>query len=437
MAVAKARLLQPLDYITVGVNHRALVIGGGVAGMTSALALADQGYEVHLVERKDRLGGNALKLHTTWRGGLVKPRLDALIRKVTNNDKITIHYNAMVEGVSGVVGNFTSTLSTGEDIDHGIVVIAIGGRTAAARRHVPLQGEPQRPALPGPGSGDRREERAPENRPGRGLHPVRRLPHPGAALLQQGLLRPLGGKRHQAEGDEPGDGRLHPLPGYAHLRRTGDPLPAGPGTGGDLHPLSSGGPPRVEEADGRLKITVTDQILQRPVSFMVDLLTLATAIIPHQNAPLAELYKIPLNAEGFFTEAHAKIKPVEAATEGIFLAGLCHYPKPMQESVAEALACASRANTILSRDFLQLESIISNPIDENCDGCAFCVDTCPFKAITLLEYMKDGDIKKTVEVNPIQCKGCGSCMATCPKRASTWPGLPRSSWAPRWTRRWG
>ena len=126
MAVAKARLLQPLDYITVSVNRRALVIGGGVAGMTSALALADQGYVVDLVERKDRLGGNALKLHTTWRGGLVKPRLDALIRKVTGHDQITIHYNARVEGVSGVVGNFTSTLSTGAAIEHGVVVIAIG-----------------------------------------------------------------------------------------------------------------------------------------------------------------------------------------------------------------------------------------------------------------------------------------------------------------------
>ena len=159
-----------------------------------------------------------------------------------------------------------------------------------------------------------------------------------------------------------------------------------------------------------------DQILGRPVSFMVDLLSLATAIIPHQNAPLAELYKIPLNAEGFFTEAHAKIKPVEAPTEGIYLAGLCHYPKPIQESIAESLACASRATTVLSKDFLQMESIISTPIDENCDGCAFCVDACPYHAIALVEYMKEGNLKKTIEVNPIQCKGCGSCMATCPKQ---------------------
>jgi heterodisulfide reductase subunit A len=176
-------------------------------------------------------------------------------------------------------------------------------------------------------------------------------------------------------------------------------------------------PPRVEgNGDGRIKITVNDLILERPVVLTVDLLTLATAIIPHHNAPLAELYKVHLNAEGFFTEAHAKIRPVDALTEGIFLSGLCHYPKPLQESVAEALATAARAATILSQEAMQLESTISHVIDENCDGCAFCIDACPFQALTLVEYMYRETVKKTVEVNEIKCKGCGSCMATCPKQ---------------------
>ncbi|MEW6659858.1 MAG: 2Fe-2S iron-sulfur cluster-binding protein [Thermodesulfobacteriota bacterium] len=416
MAVAKARLLTPLEYITVDVNRKALVIGGGVAGMTAALGLADQGYEVHLVERKDKLGGNALKLHTTWRGGLVKPRLDALLRKVLNHEKIIIHYHAIVEGVTGVVGNFTSTLSTGEAIDHGIVVIAIGA-------------EPYRPE---------------------GEYLYKQNPN---VLLSLDLDREIMEKNE----------RLKKIQAAAFIQCVGSRSPERPycnkvccahsvenaiklkvinpemevyilyrdmRTYGERETLYEKAremgivflryrrlePPVVEEDGGRLKITVKDQILERLVSLHVDVLTLATTIIPHQNAPLAELYKIPLNAEGFFTEAHAKIKPVEASTEGIFMAGLCHYPKPLQESAAEALACASRANTILSRDFLQLESIISNPIDENCDGCAFCVDACPFAAITLIEYMKDGQVKKTVEVNPIQCKGCGSCMATCPKQ---------------------
>ncbi|MDP3183145.1 MAG: FAD-dependent oxidoreductase [Desulfobaccales bacterium] len=416
MAVAKARLLQPLEYITVGINRKALVIGGGVTGMTSALALADQGYEVHLAERKDRLGGNALKLHTTWRGGLVRPRLEALMDKVTKHPQITIHYHAIVEEVSGIVGNFNSKLSTGQTINHGIVVIAIGA-------------EPYRPE---------------------GLYLYKQNPN---VLLSLDLDLEITKKSE----------RLKKAQAAAFIQCVGSRTPERPycnkvccahavenaiklkvvnpdmdiyvfyrdmRTYGERETMYQrarekgvifirylvANPPVVEEADGRIKITVMDQILQRPVEFRVDLLTLATAIIPHENAPLAELYKINLNAEGFFTEAHAKIKPVEASTEGIYLAGLCHYPKPLQESVAEALACASRANTILSREFLQLESIISNPIDENCDGCAFCVDACPFKAITLLEYMKDGSVKKTVEVNAVQCKGCGSCMATCPKQ---------------------
>jgi heterodisulfide reductase subunit A len=174
--------------------------------------------------------------------------------------------------------------------------------------------------------------------------------------------------------------------------------------------------PEVDYAGDKLIIKVKDQNLQQPIELTVDLLTLATAIIPHQNAPLADLYKVHLNAEGFFSEAHAKIKPVESSTAGIFMAGLCHYPKPIQESITEALACASRASTILVRDSLELDAITSRPIDENCDGCAFCVDACPFQAITLLEYAAQGGAKKTVEVNQAVCKGCGSCMATCPKK---------------------
>jgi heterodisulfide reductase subunit A len=416
MAVAKARLLWPLEYLTVGVDRTALVVGGGVTGMTAAMALADQGYQVHLVERKDFLGGNALKLHTTWRGGLVKPRVEAMIKRVLSDERITVHFGAIVTEVSGAVGNFTTTLSDGEAIRHGIVILAVGA-------------EPFRPE---------------------GMYLYKQNPNVLLSLdLDEEITR--------------GSDRVKQAQAVAFIQCVGSRIPERPycnkvccahsvenaiklkvmdpekdvyilfrdmRTYGEREILYTrarelgvifirapiANPPKVEEADGRLKITVTDQILQRPVSFSVDLLILATAIIPHQNAPLAELYKIPLNAEGFFTEAHAKIKPVEASTEGIYLAGLCHYPKPIQESVSEAMACASRANTILSRDYLELESIISNPIDENCDGCAFCIDTCPFKALTLIEYMNGGNIRKTVEVNPVQCKGCGSCMATCPKK---------------------
>jgi heterodisulfide reductase subunit A len=417
MAVAKARLLEPLDYLTVPVNKTALVVGGGVTGMTAALNLADQGFQVHLAERKDRLGGNALKLHTTWRGGLVGPRLEDLVARVRNHPNLTIHYKSIVTEVSGVVGNFITTLSRHQVIHHGIVVLAIGA-------------EPYRPVgqyLYGQNpdvllSLELDQELAEESERLTQAQAVAFIQCVGSRTAE----RPYCSKvccSHSVESalklkELNPEMEIYIL--FRDIRTYGEReilYEEARDQGVVFIRYRQANPPQVKQgADGRIQITVMDHILERPVQLNVDLLTLATAIIPHHNAPLAELYKIPLNAEGFFTEAHAKIKPVEATTEGIYLAGLAHYPKPLQESVAEAMAAASRAATVLSRTQLQLESNISHVVDENCDGCAFCVDACPFKAITLMEYKYEGQVKKTVEVDEIKCKGCGSCMATCPKQ---------------------
>jgi heterodisulfide reductase subunit A len=417
MAAAKAGLLSPLDYLSVPVNKKALVVGGGVSGMTSALGLAEQGYEVHLVERKDRLGGNALRLHSTWRGGLVGWRLDRLLATVLSHPRITVHYKAIVTGVDGIVGNFRTKLSSGAVINHGVVVIAIGGEPYRPEGQFLYKKHPNVLLsldldLEFINETDRLKEaqafafiqcvgsRCPER------------PYCMKVCCSHSVENALKIKERDPDKD------VYIL--YRDMRTYGERemlYTAAREAGVVFIRYHQDEPPVAQEAaDGRIQITVKDHILQMPVTFEVDVLTLATAIIPHHNAPLAELYKIPLNAEGFFTEGHAKIKPVDAPTEGIYLAGLCHYPKPLQESVAEALATAARASTILAKDSLLLESTVSRPIDENCDGCAFCVDTCPFQAITLLEYMSDGHVKKTVEVSEVQCKGCGSCMATCPKQ---------------------
>jgi heterodisulfide reductase subunit A len=415
MAVAKTRLLEPLEYISVPVNKTALVVGGGVSGMTSALALADQGFAVHLAERKDRLGGNALKLHTTWRGGLVGPRLENVIAKVKNHPNLTIHYKSIVVNVSGVVGNFKTTLSRHQIIEHGIVVLAIGGEPHRPEGQYLYNRNPNVLL-----SLDLDQEIAEESERLQKARAVAFIQCVGSRSAE----RPYCSKvccSHSVESAlklKEMNPEMDVYIFYRDIRTYGERemfYEEARNQGVIFIRYRQADPPRVEEADGRLKISVTDLILERPVELYVDLLALATAIIPHHNAPLAELYKIPLNAEGFFTEAHAKIKPVDAPTEGIFLTGLCHYPKPLQESVAESLATAARATTILSQDSLQLESIISRVIDQNCDGCAFCVDACSFQAITLLEYMFEGKMKKTVDVNEAQCKGCGSCMATCPK----------------------
>jgi len=416
MAVAKARLLTPLKYLSVPITKRALVIGGGMAGITSALALADQGIEVHLLERLDRLGGNARKLHTTWRDEPVQSLVDHAVRRVETHPRITVHFWAMVDEVTGSVGAFKSKLSSGQVIEHGVVVIAVGAE--------PLRPEgeylyKQHPNVILPLDLDRELTRGVE----------RAVKAQGVAFIQcvgsRIPERPYCNRvccSHSVENAirlKELNPRMDVFILYRDMRTYGERetlYAEARKQGVRFFRYSVDDPPKVEAAGEKLIIRFLDQDLLETVELTVDILTLATAIIPHQNEVLADLYKVHLNAEGFFSEAHAKIKPVESSTPGIFMAGLCHYPKPIEESIAEALACASRANTILSKDALELESIISTPIDANCDGCAFCVDACPFQAISLLEYIQDGKSHKTVEVNPLLCKGCGSCMATCPKQ---------------------
>ena len=416
MAVAKARLIQPLEYISVEVNRTALVIGGGVAGMISALGLAHQGYGVHLVEMTDRLGGHAIKLHTTWKGEKVRPYLDDLIEKVKSNDKITVYLESTVEEVSGFVGNFTTKLSTGQEIDHGVVVLATGAKAYQPEGQY-LYKENPNVLL----SLDMDSEIVRENERIKKAKTIAFIQCVGSRIPERMYCSKVCCS-HSVENaiklkEMNPDMDIYII--YRDIRTYGkreDLYKKARDAGISFIRYALDDLPKVEDAEHRIRITVKDQVLQGPVEIVADILTLASAIVPHDNTPLAQLYKVALNAEGFFSQAHVKMRPVDCATYGIFLAGMCQYPKPFEDCIAQGLASSSRASTILSRDKLQLESIISQPVDENCDGCAFCIEPCPFNAITLLEYMKEGDVKKTVEVNEVLCQGCGSCMATCPKQ---------------------
>jgi heterodisulfide reductase subunit A len=166
-----------------------------------------------------------------------------------------------------------------------------------------------------------------------------------------------------------------------------------------------------------IRVKVEDFLLGKDIVIPADALVLTAAVRPQaDNGRLSELLKVPLNRDKFFLEAHMKLRPVDFATEGVFLAGMAHSPKFLDESISQAFGAAARASTVLSKDTLDIEPTISKVIDENCDGCAYCIDPCPYKAITLVEYQKDGQTKKTVKVNEALCKGCGCCMATCPKK---------------------
>jgi len=173
--------------------------------------------------------------------------------------------------------------------------------------------------------------------------------------------------------------------------------------------------PEVQPGPHQLEVTVWDHVLHRPLAIDADVVVLATAIVPNNDADrLARIYKVPVDADGFLQEAHAKLRPVDFASDGLFLAGLAHYPKPIEETITQAQAATARAVTVLARRRISLDAIKAVVDPERCDGCALCLDVCPYHAISL-ELVEAGSERRRVRVNAAKCKGCGVCQATCPK----------------------
>jgi len=408
MAVAKVALLEPLQEPELSVNQKALVIGGGVAGMVAAKAIAEQGYPVNLVERSDRLGGQALSLYQTWKGEDVQSYVQSLEQTVLSHPRITVHLSSSVTAVEGFVGNFKTTIQNGaasERIEHGVAVIATGGREFQPGEYsygldprVVTHHELDRLFM-------QRDE---------GLKNVRTAvfiqcvgsreperPYCSRVCCTHSVESALELKKINPEAD------VYVL--YRDLRTYGERetlyLKARQ-AGVIFIRYSLDDKPKVSRVDGSLRVTVTDHVLQRPITLVPDLLTLATAILPNETAVLGQFFKVPVNEEGFFIEAHAKLRPVEFATEGVFLCGLAHYPKPMDESIAQARAAASRAATILARETIQFSGTVAATNQMFCSSCATCVNICPYSAPSFND-------KGKAEINPALCKGCGLCVASC------------------------
>jgi len=426
MALAKSRLLEPLKRKTIGMDKRVLVMGGGVSGMTAALELAGQGFEVHLVEKEKVLGGHLRHIHyTLGQNGGMTPRqyLEQLEAKVRANPRISLHLEAEVSATKGFIGNFESTVKGGgksEDVKHGVVIVATG-----AREYEPSE------FLYGQDSRVLTQVELEERLAGGGLGGAanivmiqcvgsRTKEHPYCSRIccQEAVKNALKIKEIRP------DANVFIL--YRDVRTYGfreSFYTKAREAGVVFIRYDENRPPEVEKGE-KLAVRVHDPILGREVSIQPDLLVLSAATVPDPgNADTGKLFKIPLNQNGFFLEAHMKLRPVDFATEGVFLCGLAHAPKLIPESVVQAWAAVSRANTVLSKDEIELEANISEVIDENCDGCAYCVDPCPYKAIALIEYVSNGSVKKTVEVNESACKGCGTCMATCPKKGISVKGF--------------
>jgi heterodisulfide reductase subunit A2 len=407
MSVAKVTLQEPLEEPMMKINQSVLVIGGGVAGMTAAKTLARQGYITYLVEKGGRLGGQALYLKETWQGDKIDLYLKDLIDQVQSDANIKVFLNARIQTVDGFVGNFKTTVQSEDEsvIEHGVAIIACG-----AEEHKPdnfLYGQDMRVM-----TGLEFQDKLKNDRP---LGPYRTAvflqcvgsriaerPYCSKVCCTQSIKSALDLKSIHPDTD------IFIL--YRDLRSYGlreDLYRKARDQGIKFVRYNHESDISVDAAEHGLEINFTDRVLRRPMVINSDLLILASAIVARKNNALAQLYKVSQNDDGFFAEAHVKLRPNDFATDGVFVCGLAHAPKPIDESISQARAAASRAVTVLAALELSVSGMVALIEPNFCSQCGVCVSVCPYSAPKFNE--KTGK----AEIQPTLCKGCGLCTASC------------------------
>jgi heterodisulfide reductase subunit A len=422
MAVAKVALTEPLEEAKLKIEQRALVVGGGISGMVAARGLSEQGYKVALVERSSCLGGQARRLFKTWRGEDIQRNLADLLRSVESDDKIQVELNTEIKTVEGFVGNFKTTVTCDgkeREIGHGITVIATGatelkpdeylyGKDPRVVTHLELdrkfiENDPSlkelRTAVFIQCVGSREPER----------------PYCSRVCCTHAIESAL----HLKELNP--DMNVYIL--YRDIRTYGEReyLYRKARLSGILFiPFSLKEKPQVLSHTDGLRVEVMDHLLEQTIVLRADILALAAAIVPNDNEKLPQFFKVPVNDDGFFVEAHPKLAPSEFATDGVYLCGMAHYPKPIDESVAQALAASSRAVTLLTKKSIQVSGTVAQADPMFCSSCGVCIDICPYGAPTFCE---EGLFAGRVEINPVLCKGCGLCVASCRSGAMNLKGF--------------
>jgi heterodisulfide reductase subunit A len=414
MAVAKVKLMAPLKEAELTINQSALVIGGGIAGMTAAKNLADQGYHAYLIEKNDRLGGQALNIHETWQSEDVQRNLSRMTADVQADQNIDIFTNAEIIQTDGFVGNFKTTIQTGaktEELLHGVTIIASGATELKPDQYLYGQDERVLTSL----DLDRRliadDPELSRTKTALFVQCIgSRIPqrpycskvcctHSIKSALQLKKLNP--------------DMAVYIL--YRDMRAYGlrENLyreARGMGVIFLRYDLDEG--LEVEREENELKVQFTDTGLRRKLEIRPDLLILAAAITPPKENPLAQQYKVTLNDDGFFMEAHAKLRPVDCATDGVFICGLAHAPKPIDESIAQATAAATRAVTLLARKSLKTSGTVAEVVPAACAACGVCVSVCPYSAPSFIDESARF-FPGRATINAALCKGCGLCVASC------------------------
>jgi heterodisulfide reductase subunit A-like polyferredoxin len=421
MAIAKAEFLKPLKPGQLGVNHATLIIGGGLAGMTAALSLADQGYESTIVEQEEELGGNYRHLRYTVEGADTTHHLAGLLERVRQSPLIHVFTAASIEKIEGFIGNYKTTLTqrTGGEkfVEHGVVIVATGayelkteeylyGRSekVVTQRELEILIAEKDPRTMGTGSvvmiqcvGSRIAER----------------PYCSRYCCSAAIKNVLKLKEADPERD------ITII--YRDIRTFGlkeDYYRKAREANVKFIRYDEDRKPEVREEGGRIVISVFDPIINEKIDVPADLLVLSVGTVPNPgNAEIGKILKVPTNQDGFFLEAHVKLRPVDFATDGVFMCGLAHAPKFSEESITQAHAAVSRVCTILAKDFIEAEGKTAYVNKERCMACGLCEVNCPFSAIAVDE--KEG----AAVVNTVLCKGCGVCTASCRMNAADLNGF--------------
>ncbi|MEO0019824.1 MAG: FAD-dependent oxidoreductase [candidate division WOR-3 bacterium] len=419
MAVARVRRQEPLPKVQLPVTKAGLVIGGGISGMAAALALSDAGFEVYLVERESSLGGQARTIYKTIEGEDVQARLKEMIERVNAHPRIRVFTDAKIKGIDGFVGYYETTVAVNgkeERLKHGVVIVATGAVYRTPEEY--LYGKDERVKT----QKELEEIVARNPQVLQGLNTVVMIQCVGSREGERNYCSRIccteAIKNAIAIKELNPDAQVFVL--YRDIRTYGfreQFYRRARELGVIFIRYEASKKPEVELADGDLTVNVYEPVLDISLKLKPDILVLSSGVVPQSDSSeLAKMLKVPLQQDGFFLEAHAKLRPVDFATDGVFLAGLCHYPKFIDESVASAQAAAGRAATVLSREFIEAEPYQATVNIERCSACGMCASLCAYRAIEV-KLIDEKSGRRAASVNPALCKGCGACAANCRSEA--------------------
>ncbi len=420
MSVARACLLDPLQEIDLPVNKSALVVGGGIAGMTSALSIANQGHEVHLLEKDTDLGGMARKIHYTLDGMDVQAYLSDLVRTVYQHPLIHVYTDSTITEAAGYVGNFVTRVTSergASEIKHGANVIAVGAEAYKPTEY--LYGEDDRVMT----NLELEEQIIQGNEKVINAECLVMIQCVGCRqedrnycariCCNQSIKNALKLKKINP--------RMDITILFRDIRSYGfaeDYYREASNNDVKFIHYEPDDKPQIEaaQAEGRpvLRVAVSDPILGKKLAIDADFISLAAAVIPPEgNREIAQLFKVTLGADDFFKEAHVKLRPVDFAADGVFLCGTAHYPKHIPETINQAYGAASRALTLLSHDIVTVSGSVCKVTEDDCVSCGACITACTYGAIDFRETPQG----RKARVNPVLCKGDGVCCAKCPTNA--------------------